>query len=107
MAKYLIKASYTAEGLKGVLKGGGTARASAIEGALKGLGGSLDALYFAFGDDDVYVIVDMPDQASAMAMAATVGASGAISAYETVVLLEPAEVDAAMKIAVSYQPPGA
>jgi uncharacterized protein with GYD domain len=107
MAKYLIKASYTVDGLKGVMKDGGTARAKAVERALAGVGGSLDAFYFAFGGDDVYVIADVPDHAAAMAMAATVGSSGAIGNYETVVLMSPSEVDQAMKLSVDYSPPGA
>jgi uncharacterized protein with GYD domain len=70
------------------------------------MGGSIESFYFAFGTDDVYVIADVPDHASAMAIAATVGSSGAISSYETVVLLEPQEVDEAMKKTVAYRPPG-
>jgi len=107
MAKYLIKASYTQDGMKGVMKDGGTARVKAVERALAGVGGSVDAFYFAFGGDDVYVIADVPDHAAAMAMAATVGSSGAIGNYETVVLMSPSEVDQAMKLSVDYSPPGA
>jgi uncharacterized protein with GYD domain len=106
MAKYLIKASYTADGLKGVMKAGGTSRVKAVERAIQGVGGSLESFYFAFGRDDVYVTVDAPDNAAAMAMAAAVGSSGAIDDYETVVLLTPSEVDQAMGIAVDYAPPG-
>ena len=106
MAKYLIKASYSADGLKGVMKAGGTSRVKAVERAVVGVGGSLESFYFAFGSDDVYVIVDAPDHTAAMAMAAAVGSSGAISSYETVVLLSPSEVDKAMNVAVDYAPPG-
>jgi uncharacterized protein with GYD domain len=106
MAKYLIKASYTADGLKGVMKAGGTSRVKAVERAVQGVGGSLETFYFAFGRDDVYVIVDAPDNTAAMAVAATVGSSGAIDDYETVVLLAPSEVDQAMGVAVDYAPPG-
>jgi uncharacterized protein with GYD domain len=106
MGKYLLKVSYTAEGIKGVVKNGGTARVAAVETALAGIGGSLESFYFAFGGDDVYVIADVPDNGTAMAMAAAIGASGAISRYETVVLLTPAEVDVAMQTAVAYRPPG-
>ena len=106
MAKYLIKASYSPDGLKGVMKAGGTSRVTAVERAIQGVGGSLESFYFAFGGDDVYVIVDVPDNAAAMAMAATVGSSGAIESYETVVLLTPAEVDKAMDVTVEYAPPG-
>jgi uncharacterized protein with GYD domain len=106
MGKYLLKVSYTADGIKGVMKDGGSGRVAAVEKALTGVGGSLESFYFAFGTDDVYVIANVPDNGTAMAMAAAIGASGAISRYETVVLLTPAEVDAAMKTAVAYRAPG-
>lgn len=106
MAKYLLKVSYSADGLRGVMKEGGTNRVRAVEKALSGVGGSLESFYFAFGQDDVYVIVDVPDHTSAMAMAATVGSSGAIDSYETVVLLSPSEVDKAMELTVDYAAPG-
>jgi len=107
VAKYLLKVSYSAEGIKGVIKEGGTSRVAAVEKTVAGMGGSLEGFYFAFGDSDVYVIADLPDHASAMAVAATVGSSGALSSYETVVLVSPEEIDAAMKKAVDYRPPGA
>ena len=107
MAKYLIKASYTAEGLQGLMKAGGTSRVSAIEKALAGVGGSVESFYFAFGTDDVYVIADGIDNVGAMSLAAAVNSSAAISSYETVVLLSPAEVDKAMNVSVDYAPPGA
>ena len=106
MGKYLLKVSYSAEGIKGVMKEGGTSRAATIEKIVESVGGSLESFYFAFGADDVYVIADVPDHATAMAVAAAVGSSGAISSYETVVLVEPSEVDAATKITVGYRPPG-
>ena len=106
MAKYLLKVSYSPEGIKVVMKEGGTSRATTIEKILASVGGSLESFYFAFGTDDVYVIAEVPDQATAMAVAAAVGSSGAISSYETVVLVEPSEVDAAMNISVGYRAPG-
>jgi uncharacterized protein with GYD domain len=106
MAKYLLKVSYSTEGLQGVMKAGGAAREKAVEQMLAGVGGSLEAFYFAFGEDDVIVIADLPDQRSAIAMAAAIGSSGAISSYETVVLLEPSEIDEALSVAVDYVPPG-
>lgn len=106
MGKYLIKASYTPDGLKGVMKAGGTSRVKALERAVEGVGGSLESFYFAFGGDDVYVTAELPDNTAATAMAAAVGTSGAISSYETVVLLSASEVDKAMNVAVDYAPPG-
>ena len=77
MGKYLIKASYSAEGMKGLMKAGGTSRVKAVEKALSQVGGSIESFYFAFGADDVYVTVDGPDHAGAMAMAVAIGSSGA------------------------------
>ena len=106
MAKYLLRVSYSVDGLKGVMKEGGTSRVKAVERALAGVGGSLESFYFAFGRDDVYVIVDVPDHAAAIAMAGAVASSGAVDSYETVVLLPPSEVDKAMQVTVDYVPPG-
>jgi uncharacterized protein with GYD domain len=107
MAKYLIKASYSAEGIKGVMKGGGTSRVEAVKKAIGSVGGTVESFYFGFGSDDVYVTVDAPGNTAAAAMAAAVGSSGALARYETVVLLTVDEIDEAMKMAVSYSPPGA
>ena len=106
MAKYLIKASYSTEGVKGVMRAGGTSRVNAVKRAVEGLGGSLESFYFAFGSDDVYVTVSAPHNNAAMAMSAAVGSSGALDRYETVVLLEPSEMDQAMDMVVDYAPPG-
>lgn len=106
MVKALIKASYSVDGIKGVVKAGGTSRVKSVETALAGVGGSLESFYFAFGADDIYLIADVPDHAAAMAIAATVVSSGAVTNYETVFLMSPSDVDEAMKVAVDYAPPG-
>ena len=106
MAKYLIKASYSTEGMKGVMKAGGTSRVQAVQRAVEGVGGSLESFYFAFGEDDVFLIVDVPGNTAAIAIAAAVGSTGALDSYETVVLLSASDVDEAMKVAVDYAPPG-
>lgn len=105
MPKYLIKASYTTEGLKGVLKEGGSGRKAAIQQLAESLGGTLEGFYFAFGDDDVYTIADLPDNKTAAAVALTATASGAVR-LSTTVLLTPEEVDEATKQSVSYRAPG-
>jgi uncharacterized protein with GYD domain len=105
MAKYLLHASYTAEGLKGLIRDGGSKRRAAAEEALKSVGGRVDAFYFAFGDHDAYVIVDVPDNVSATAAALTVNASGAVQ-VKTTVLITPEEVDQATKKTVKYRAPG-
>jgi len=106
MSKYMITASYSSEGIKGVLKEGGSGRAAAVEQLISAVGGTFESLYFAFGSSDVYVVADLPDNISAAAIAAAVGSSGALSSYQTVVLLTPAEMDEAAKKSVSYRAPG-
>ncbi|OFW02626.1 MAG: GYD domain protein [Acidobacteria bacterium RIFCSPLOWO2_02_FULL_68_18] len=105
MPKYLIAASYTAEGVKGLARDGGTKRRQAAEAAIKSAGGRLEGFYFAFGERDAYVIVDAPDNASIAAASLAINGSGAVQA-KTVVLLTPEEMDQAAKKTVSYQPPG-
>ena len=105
MAKYLIKANYTADGAKGFVVDGGTGRRAAVEKMLASVGGRLEAFYFAFGDTDLYVIADLPEPAAAAAVALAVAQSGKAST-RTVVLLTPEEMDAAAKKTVSYRPPG-
>jgi uncharacterized protein with GYD domain len=105
MAKYLVMATYTAEGMKGVIEKGGTARREAVEKLLTDLGGTVEGFYFAFGDTDAYVIADLPDNISAAAVGMSVGASGMVNC-RTVVLLTPEEVDRAAQTKVGYRPPG-
>ncbi len=106
MAKFLFTGSYTAEGAKGVLAEGGTGRRKATERIVSSLGGTIEAYYFGFGGDDFYLIVDLPDNASAVAGALTGAASGAMS-IRTTVLLTPEEIDLATKLSPDYRPPGA
>jgi uncharacterized protein with GYD domain len=105
MAKYMIIASYTAEGAKGVLKEGGSGRREAVATALASAGGALESFYFGFGSDDAYVIADFPDHASAAAAALTVSATGT-SRVRTVVLMTPEEIDQASQRTVDFRPPG-
>jgi uncharacterized protein with GYD domain len=105
MAKFLWQASYTSDGVKGVLKDGGTSRRATIEKLVSGVGGKLEAFYFAFGGDDVIVIADLPDQKTAAAIGLAVNASGTTT-LKTTVLLTPEEIDAAAHTAVDYRPPG-
>jgi uncharacterized protein with GYD domain len=106
MPKYLIEASYTLDGVKGVQSAGGSSRRDAVANVAESLGGRLENFYFAFGDHDVYTVLDLPDNESAAAVALAVNAAGGAS-VRTVVLLTPEEVDAAAKRSVDYRPPGA
>ena len=105
MPKYLFQGSYTVEGVKGLLKEGGASRRAHVNQLIKGIGGSLEAFYFAFGSDDVVGIVEMPDDASATAISLAVGAGGAVG-IKTTVLISPETVDEAAKKIVNYRPPG-
>jgi uncharacterized protein with GYD domain len=106
MAKFLIQGSYTAEGAKGLIKEGGSARKAAVQKALEALGGKLDAFYYTFGTDDIIVIGDIPDTISCLALSLAVNASGAVR-ISTTPLLSVEDVDAACKKTVSYRPAGA
>jgi uncharacterized protein with GYD domain len=105
MTKYLIKASYNADGVKGLLKVGGINRKQAIDEMVNDLGGKLEAFYYAFGEHDVYAICSFPDLATAAAVALTINASGLVS-ITTTVLMDPEEIDKAKEISVEYRTPG-
>lgn len=105
MPKFLFEAAYTLEGVKGVQGAGGSSRRDAVAQVAESVGGNLESFYFAFGDRDAYVIIDLPDNESAAAVALTVNAAGGAT-VRTVVLLTPEEVDAAAKRSVDYRPPG-
>ena len=99
MPKFLTMVSYTPEGIKGLVKEGGTARRRAVEKMLESLGGRLEGFYFAFGENDAYVITDGPDNATAAAISLAI-TTGAVRT-KTIILLSPEEVDQAVKIPVN------
>jgi uncharacterized protein with GYD domain len=105
MPKYMIEASYSPEGVEGVKNKGGSSRRDAVAQMTESLGGKLESFHFAFGDPDAYVIVELPDNEAAAAVALAVNAAGRAKA-KTTVLLTPDEVDAAAKLSVGYRPPG-
>ena len=105
MPKYLIEGKYSVDGVEGLLKEGGSGRRAAVEKAAQSVGGKLEAIYYAFGETDVFAILDLPDNASMTALALTVGAAGAV-AITTTVLMTPEDVDAAVKKTPVYRAPG-
>ena len=105
MPKYLLQASYTADGTRGLLQEGGSKRRTEVQKLVKGLGGKLEGIYYAFGESDVFVIADFPDHTCAAAASLAVNASGTVS-LKTTVLFTPEEMDEAAKKSVSYRPPG-
>jgi uncharacterized protein with GYD domain len=105
MPTYLVEASYLSEGIKGLLKEGGSGRRDAVDELFSSLGGKVESLYFAFGDQDVYIIGELPDNASAAALAIKVNAAGAAKC-RTTALLTAREVDEAVRKTIVYRPPG-
>jgi uncharacterized protein with GYD domain len=104
MPLYQFEVNFTAEGLRGVLAHGGTARQTVAEGAAESLGGTVQSYLWAFGATDLYVVADLPDNVAAAALALAVSAGGGAVA-RTVVLLTSAEIDAASGKQVGYRPP--
>lgn len=105
MPKYLAHVSYTVDGLKGLLKDGGTKRREVVEKLAESLGGKLETFYYALGEDDLFAIFDFPENVSATSASLIVNASGAAKVRMTA-LLTPEEVDQATKKSVAYSPPG-
>jgi uncharacterized protein with GYD domain len=105
MAKFLIEATYNAEGAKGLLKEGGSSRRATVKKAIEDLGGKLEAFYYAFGETDVFVICDVPDVVTGLAITMAVDASGEVH-VKTTPLITPEDVDAACHKVVHYRAPG-
>jgi uncharacterized protein with GYD domain len=103
--KYLVEVKYTLDGMKGLKAQGGTARVAASKALIEEVGGSIESFYFAFGDRDAVIIVDLPDNVASAALGLIVGASGGVNSAVTV-LLTPEEIDEAAKKQAKYRPPG-
>ena len=104
MAKYMLKASYTIDGTKGLIKEGGSARRAAVQKTIEGLGGRLECFYYSFGEPDTFAIVARRDKHRGLSLA--INAAGAAH-VSTSVLLTPEQIDEAVKKSVSYRPPKA
>ena len=105
MPKYFLEGNYVGEGVKGLLKEGGSSRIKTVTQLIEGMGGKVEAFYYAFGDVDVLGIVEFPDHATAAALSLAINASGAVT-VKTTVLMTPEEIDEATKKTVAYRPPG-
>ncbi len=106
MAKYMFQSKYTATGLVGLLKEGGSRRREALVQTIEGMGGTVEGFYYGFGDTDLYLIADLPDDATATAVSLNIANAGALDIKATV-LVTPETVDEAVKKEVPYRPPGA
>ena len=105
MPKYMFKQTTLKRVYKVFLQKGGSKRREAVAQMVEGMGGKLEAIYYAFGDTDVFGIIDMPDNISTTAVSLAVNAAGGAT-VKTIVLITPEEVDQAVKKSVSYRPPG-
>ena len=104
MAKYLFRTSYTQAGVAGLIREGGTGRREALRQTVEGLGGTLEGFYYAFGEDDLLLIADLPDEEAATAFSMFVSAAGALTVTCTV-LMSPETIDGAIKKSVPYRAP--
>ena len=105
MPHYLIQVAYNTSGIAGLVKEPQD-RIEKVRPAIEGLGGRIECAYYAFGEHDIVLTVEMPDNSAAAAMALAVGAGGAVSSYTTTVLLTPDEATQAMRQAAEsvYKP---
>ncbi|SHJ81462.1 Uncharacterized protein, contains GYD domain [Dethiosulfatibacter aminovorans DSM 17477] len=104
MAKFLFYGSYAPEGLKGVMEEGGSGRVEAAKRTLESVGGKLEAFYYALGENDFYIIVDLPDNKTAMAVTSVGNITGTFS-IKAITLLTPEEVDDAAKLDIPFRKP--
>jgi len=105
MAKYLFQITYTEIGFQSILAEGGSKRKEAIEVAIKSLNGWLEALYYSFGETDMFIVCELPDNVSASAFS-MIASSGGVARVKTTVLISAEEIDRATKKTIDYRPPG-
>ncbi len=106
MPKYLIQASYTSEGVKGLQSAGGSSRRDAVGAALESVGGQSRGLLLRLRRERrLRARETFRTTISAAAVAISVNAAGG-AVTRTTVLLTPEEVDAAAQKSVGYRPPG-
>jgi uncharacterized protein with GYD domain len=105
MARFLFQGTYSREGAQGLLREGGTKRRAAVEALVTNLGGRLEAFYYGFGETDLYMIAELPDNVAAASASLIVVASGAGS-WRTTVLLSAEDMDRVTKNTSTYRAPG-
>jgi uncharacterized protein with GYD domain len=105
MPKYLLQASYTTEGIQGLVEDSASGRRADVQAAVKAAGGKVEVFYYAFGADDAIIILDLPDNVTAAAVGLTIAGSGAVRA-RTTPLLTVEEVDKALEVKMRYRAPG-
>ena len=106
MARFLFEATYTSEGLTGLLAAGAKSRVQAVDDLASSVGGSVVSLDYANGGVDVFLVCEMPDDDAAIALSMVVGASGALTGVRLVKLFSPEQIEAASARNPQYVPPG-
>jgi uncharacterized protein with GYD domain len=107
MTFYLTRFSYTPATWAKLIRNPEDRRTAAKE-YIEAVGGKLHGFWYAFGDRDGYTLWEAPDNVSMAATALAIGGGGALSSFETTVLLTVEEAMAAMQKAstIAYRPPG-
>jgi uncharacterized protein with GYD domain len=105
MPKYLIQGRYTTEGIQGLVRDSASGRRADVQAAVRALEGRVEAFYYAFGNDDVVAIVDLPSSIAAAALGLSISGSGAVH-VRTTPLLTVEDVDQALEIKTKYRAPG-
>ncbi|MFG3703913.1 GYD domain-containing protein [Micromonospora sp. NPDC047670] len=105
MAKFLLKSTYTVDGIRGLNTDGGSRRVEVVRKMVEGAGGRMESMYFGFGADDTYVVCDLPDHKTAAALAIDIRAAGGVDTRVTPILTAE-EIDEATRERLEYRPPG-
>ncbi|MET4093867.1 GYD domain-containing protein [Arthrobacter sp. UYCu712] len=105
MTKYLFEANYVGDGIKGLMREGGTKRREALVEALNSVGGTLESFYYAFGDTDVLGVFEIPDQSDAAALSLMINSTGSVNVHLKP-LMTPEDLDKAARKTLSYRAPG-
>jgi uncharacterized protein with GYD domain len=105
MPKFLCQASYTTRGIEGMINDSATGRRADLQATVRALGGKIEALYYAFGEDDVVMILDLPSSVTAAALSLRTQATGMVRVRMTS-LLTVEEMDQALEVKMQYRAPG-
>jgi uncharacterized protein with GYD domain len=105
MPHYLQQVAYSQQGWEALVANPQN-RIEAVRPAIEKLGGKIEAAWFSFGDYDVVVITDLPDNVSAAAIAMAFAAGGACKSVQTIPLISPEEATQALRKAreCGYRP---
>ena len=105
MPHYLHQVAYSREGWEALLAHPQN-RIEAVRPAIEKLGGKIETAWFAFGEYDVILVSELPDNVSAAAISIAFAGGGACKAVQTTPLMSPEEAVQAFKKAgeCGYRP---